>query len=641
MCGIAGLWDFQAAISDEALQVDAQNMAASLKHRGPDASGAWCDEKTGIALSHARLAIIDLSESGRQPMVSASGRYIIAYNGEIYNFTELRRELEATGLIFKGHSDTEVLLEACSRWGVEETVSRLIGMFAFALWDRQDKRFTLVRDRMGIKPLYWGWSGKRLVFASELKAFQALDGFEPAIDADALASYFRYGYVPAPSTVYRDVKKLEPGCMLTVESGGSVESRAYWSLSDVFKAAPFDGTETEALEALETLLSDAVDRRMIADVPLGAFLSGGIDSSLVVALMQAKRNESVRTFSIGFDQEGYNEAGHAKAVAAHLGTDHTELYVSPGEAQGVISDLPDYYDEPFADSSQIPTFLVSRMTRKHVTVALSGDGGDELFAGYNRYTLGETLWRKSRVLPGFMRNAAAGTIRCLTEENWDGLTGWLPGRPAHFGLQMHRGARALEAETAEALHRGIVSLWENPSQIVPTGREVAARAESLEGLSLGVVEQMQAIDQATYLPDDILTKVDRASMAVSLEARVPLLDHRVVEFAARLPRHLKVRAGKGKWILRTLLARHIPQEMIDRPKMGFSIPLAQWLRGPLRDWAEDLLSEAELKKCGLLDPAPVRKAWTEHLSGRVNRSAPLWAVLMFQAWHRRWMEKRS
>ena len=518
-------------------------------------------------------------------------------------------------------------------------------MFAFALWDRELRTLTLVRDRFGIKPLYWGEVDGKLLFGSELKALMALGGWTRDIDRDALAAYMRFSYVPAPHSIFRGVHKLSPGHLLTW-TAGKVEIEEYWSLRDVASqglADPFDLGDGEAVDELDRLLRDAVKRRMVADVPVGAFLSGGIDSSAVVAAMQAESAIPVHTFSIGMGEAGYNEAEYAKAVAKHLGTHHTELYVSPDDARAVIPALPTHFDEPFADSSQIPTFLVSQMARKSVTVALSGDGGDELFCGYNRYLVGERMWRRIRPLPEFVKRALTVGIRRLSPDQWDALGKALPKnlRPRILGIKAHKVADAMSMRDQDELFRSLVSIWADPESIVPGAREPhgvmwdTALADEVPPFQ----ERMQVMDGLTYLPDDILTKVDRASMAVSLEARVPLLDHRIAEFACRLPRHMRVRDGQGKWILRQVLSRRVPRELFERPKMGFGIPVGEWLRGPLRDWAEDLLDPVKLEDDGLLNAAPIRAAWDAHLSGRVNNEMKLWTVLMFQAWRDNWQNQ--
>jgi len=640
MCGIAGVLDFKRCSGEDELKQFAARMAGALHHRGPDAQGVWVEPEAGIALGHARLSIIDLSAAGSQPMASASGRYVLSYNGEVYNAGELRAELEKEGHRFRGHSDTEVIVEGFSAWGVLDTIERLIGMFALAVFDRKERVLTLVRDRLGIKPLYWGQIDGRIAFASELKALAPLPGFPPEIDRDALASYLCTGYVPAPASIYRGISKLEPGTMLEVRADGVVRSYTYWSALDVAlrgQLLPMKADEAEAAAQLEALLTDAVTRRMVADVPLGVFLSGGTDSSTVAALMQANSQTPVRSFSIGFHEEAYNEADAARAVARHLGTDHTELYVSAAEAQSVVPQLPQIYDEPFADASQIPTFLVSEMTRKHVTVALSGDGGDELFAGYNRYAQGLRAVQALRRLPGPFTGTVSQLILGLSPQNWDMILAILPSRirPRQPGDKLHKLAAVLGAEPGD-YYRILVSPWAEAWKLVrgaakpnpaPFGAAVRGRFET-------ELAWMQYADMATYLPDDILTKVDRASMAVSLEARVPLLDHRVVDFAWRLPTDLKIRGGQGKWLLRQVLYKYLPKKLVERPKMGFAVPIDAWLRGPLKDWASDLLEPTAMAQAGFLDPAPIRAKWTEHLSRRRNWQHFLWNVLMFEAWRR-------
>lgn len=613
-------------------------MADSLYTRGPDDSGVWCDAAAGIALGFRRLSIIDLSPLGHQPMISASGRYVLTYNGEVYNFQELRAELEAGGVTFRGHSDSEVILEGFAHWGLETTVRRMIGMFALALWDREARELHLLRDRLGIKPLYWGRQGDLFLFGSELKAFQQHPGFAARIDRDALASYLRFAYVPTPHAIYRGVCKLQPGTILTLAEGREPSERTYWSMAEVVcrgRAEPLDLGDEEALDQLDLLVRDAVGRRMVADVPLGAFLSGGIDSSSVVAAMQAQINRPVRSFSIGFHEADFDEAVHAKAVARHLDTDHTELYVEPEHARAVIPKLPRIYDEPFADSSQIPTFLVSELARRHVTVSLSGDGGDELFAGYNRYVLASQIWGRIGWAPAGLRCGLARSLRLLSPAVWNQLFGLVPEarRPAQAGDKVHKLSRVLEGGPDD-LYRQLVSQWDEPERLVPGAREhkgplFNGQAESLLPDRLG---RMQYLDSITYLPDDILTKVDRASMAVSLEARVPLLDHRIVEFVWRLPERFKMRNGQSKWLLRQLLYRYVPRKLIDRPKMGFGVPIDAWLRGPLRDWAEALLDERRLRDEGFLEPRQIRQRWDEHRTGTRNWHYPLWTVLMFQAW---------
>jgi asparagine synthase (glutamine-hydrolysing) len=627
-------------------------MADQLVHRGPDDSGVWVDAEAGIALGFRRLSIVDLSPAGHQPMTSSNGRYIIVFNGEVYNFRELRKDLESRGHTFRGHSDTEVMLEAVSEWGLETAVKKFVGMFAFALWDRRERMLHLVRDRLGIKPLYCGWQGKTLLFASELKALRVHPDFDPEINRGALALYLRYGYIPQPYSIYRGISKLPPGHILSLRAGAQASPEvsrkaSYWSAKEVYESAaanPFRGSEGEAIEELDRLLRDSVRLRMIADVPLGAFLSGGIDSSTVVALMQAQCNRPVKTFTIGFHAQEFNEAAHAKTVAAHLGTEHTELYVTPRETMDVIPKLPTLYDEPFADSSQIPTYLVSAMTRRHVTVSLSGDGGDELFGGYLRYSNARQFWAMARRFPHFTRNALARFLRVCKPATYDRLIGGLGSllprlaRPSSVGERMYRLAEVMTASNPEELYRHLVSYWKSPTEVVLNAEEPPALlTQSSEWARLADISQrMMFLDLATYLPDDILAKVDRASMGVSLEARVPILDHRVVEFAARVPISMKISSGQGKWLLRQVLYRYVPRELVERPKMGFSVPIEDWLRGPLRDWAEGLLNQDRLRKEGFLRPEPIRELWVEHLSGQRNWQGHLWNVLMFEAWQEKW-----
>lgn len=638
MCGIAGFIDWQARTSADRLNKLAQNMGDSLRHRGPDDGGIWSDAAAGIGLAQRRLSIVDLSPMGHQPMISATGRFVMVYNGEVYNFIEMRRELEAQGHTFRGHSDTEIILEACEHWGIEITIKRLIGMFAIALWDRESRQMWLIRDRLGIKPLYWGQFSNTLIFGSELKALLEHPDCGTEIDRNALTAFMRHNYVPAPHSIYKGIRKLRQGHILRLAAGQPPREEPFWDLREVVRngqATRLDSlSDTEATDQLETLLRDAIGRRMIADVPLGAFLSGGVDSSTVVALMQAQSTRPVKTFSIGFNEPGFNEAEHAKQVARHLGTDHTELYVEPQHALDVIPDLPRWFDEPFADSSQIPTFLVSQMTRRHVTVALSGDGGDELFAGYTRYHLAQTLWRSIGRMPRPVRGAAARTLRSLSPMAWDTLLQVVPRlRSMQAGDKIWKLAAVLE-QNGDQIYKRLISHWEDPASVVLGGHEPPSLLDdpAVPVLVPNFLERMQYLDTATYLPDDILVKVDRASMAVALEARVPLIDHRVVEFAWRLPQRFKLRDGQSKWLLRQVLYRHVPRHLIERPKMGFGVPIDRWLRGPLRDWAEALLSVDRLKRDGLFDPTQVRQKWVEHLSGRRNWQYLLWDVLMAQAW---------
>jgi asparagine synthase (glutamine-hydrolysing) len=645
MCGIAGIWDRRHKSAPATVAAVAETMTETLRHRGPDEGAVFADAEAGFALGHRRLSIIELSPAGAQPMISSCGRFVISYNGEVYNAAELRPELEAAGRRFRGHCDTEVIVEGAAVWGVQATIRRLIGMFAIALWDRRERVLYLIRDRLGIKPLYWANFDDRVLFGSELKALRADTSWTPALDRDSLAAYLRFAYVPAPRTIYRAVQKLPPGTILTVRDRGSPEIASFWSLADVARSgqsARLEVSEEEATAQLDALLRDAVGRRMVADVPLGAFLSGGIDSSTVVALMQAQSARPVRSFSIGFRERGFDEAPHASEVARYLGTDHTELYVSPDHAVSVIPNLATIYDEPFADSSQIPTFLISEMTRRHVTVALSGDGGDELFGGYTRYFRGRALWRLIRCVPQPARGLAAAGIRAVSPSAWSTLGALIPEpmRPAQFGIKMHKLAGVFAADSEpEALYRQIVSQWTDPEATVIDGFEPDCFLDErrIKELVPDFVERMQYLDTVTYLPDDILTKVDRASMAVSLEVRVPLLDHRVVAFSWMLPSAMKAADGVGKRMLRRVLNRYVPRDLTERPKMGFAVPIKDWLRGPLRAWADPLLDERRLAAEGIFHPEPIVKRWREHLAGLHDWHDSLWAVLMFQAWKDHWL----
>jgi len=642
MCGIAGFWQTKRG-SEDPLEV-LNRMGGELAHRGPDDSGIFHDGETGIGLAFRRLSILDLSPEGHQPMSSASGRYVMVFNGEVYNFEEIRAELGARQ--WRGHSDTEVMLAAFESWGVESAVKRFVGMFAFALWDRQERKLYLVRDRLGIKPLYYGCVGRNFVFGSELKAVRQYPDFQPDIDRDVLTLYLRHNYVPSPHCIYKGLYKLPPGHFLMLDSAmGALVPQPFWSAREVAREglrSPFSGLEAEAIDQLHKRLLSAVRLRMIADVPLGAFLSGGIDSSTVVALMQAESSRPVKTFTIGFHEDGYNEATHAKAVAKHLGTDHTELYLTPQDALNVVPLLPSMYDEPFSDPSQIPTFLVSKLARESVTVSLSGDGGDELFGGYNRYLFTRRIWNLFKVLPKSARKAATQLLRAASPSSIDRcfrlLRPILPRklRLAIPGDKAHKLAALLSVESSEALFYRALSHWENPTEVVLNSQEPGTVLASIADSSWpsNLEEVMMLTDQLNYLPDDILTKVDRASMAVSLEARVPILDHRVVQFAWKLPLHFKIRNGISKWILRQVLYKYVPAELLERPKMGFGLPIDRWLRGPLREWAEDLLSVKSLEQHGLLNADPIRLKWCEHLSGDRNWQYLLWDILAFQDWFR-------
>lgn len=639
MCGIAGI--YQSTESGSALANTARKISQSLSHRGPDDAGEWYDAPARLVLIHRRLSILDQSLAGHQPMVSPSGRFVIAFNGEVYNHLDIRKsiEREVGSFQWRGRSDTETLLAAIEVWGLKKTLRRSIGMFAIALWDKASRALTLARDRMGEKPIYYGWQQGVFIFGSELKALKAHPAFESKIDRGAIALQMRHNYIPAPYSIYHGIRKLPPGCCVEVAKSSYMQGEPwpYWSFSAALERArmnPFVGTDSEAVQALDGLLSSAVSQQMIADVPLGAFLSGGIDSSAIVALMQSKSLRPVKTFTIGFREENYNEAISAKAVAAHLGTDHTELYVSSQQALDVISRLPTLYDEPFSDSSQIPTFLVSEMTRHHVKVSLSGDGGDELFGGYNRYHMTSSMWKRISKLPVPLRQLIASLLRLLPPNRWDLLSKWIPGGDLHanFGDKIHKGASVLASSTPEQLYTNFVTHWSDPASLVIGGIEYPTQVTAPQFSLDGMIEQMMALDLVSYLPDDILCKVDRAAMGVSLETRVPMLDHRLVEFSCQLPLRMKIRGGQGKWILRQVLYKYIPKELVDRPKMGFGVPIDTWLRGPLRDWAESLLDESRLRREGYFRPEPIRKKWLEHLSGKRNWQYHLWDVLMFNQW---------
>lgn len=629
MCGIAGVFS-SSTIRPGTLAA----MTDSLAHRGPDDSGTWIDAGAGVGLGHRRLSILDLSPLGRQPMHSACGRYVIVYNGEVYNFAALRAELEPLGHGFRGGSDTEVMLAAFAQWGVEGAVSRFVGMFAFAVWDRAERRLYLVRDRLGIKPLYYGWAGDAFLFASELKAFRQYPGFDPSLDRDALSLYFRHNYVPAPWTIYQRARKLEPGCILALDApAGEPRLTTYWSALDAWnhgEANPFAGTEEEAADRLEALLADAVRMRLVSDVPLGALLSGGIDSSLVVALMQRASDAPVKTFSIGFHEAGYDESGHAREVAEYLGTDHAELYVTPREMLDVVPSIPGHWDEPFADPSQVPTCCVCALTRNHVTVALSGDGGDELFAGYQRYFWMERWARVARV-PLRVREFFAPIVRNIP-----------PGMFRIFGAlgqKLRWRVDMLGMREFAEFYLYFMSHDRSPGLLVPGSREPESPMTRRHALTpQDRIRQMTFWDTRAYLPDDILTKTDRASMAVGLELRVPILDHRVVEFAATLPTHMKVADGEGKRVLRRILYRHVPRDIVDRPKMGFGIPLREWLGAELSDWCRDTLSLSRIKSQGYLDAGEVGRMLKAFYSGDSAQCQPLWNTLMFQAWLDQWGE---
>jgi asparagine synthase (glutamine-hydrolysing) len=641
MCGIAGFFNPPTSCPSHEMNAIVTAMTDAIILRGPDDAGAWVESASGIALGHRRLSILDLSPLGHQPMSSADGRFIIVFNGEIYNFQDLRAELEPLGHTWRGHSDTEIMLAAFRQWGVIAATQRFNGMFAFAVWDKQERVLHLARDRMGEKPLYYGWIGETFVFASELKALKRFPGFNAAVDREALTSLLRFNYIPDPLCIYQGFKKLPPAAMLSLKAPSErPQPGYYWSLPHVVERGldnPFKGTEAEAIDTFESMLKKAVGMRMISDVPLGAFLSGGIDSSLIVAMMQKQSARPVRTFTIGFHEKQYNEAEIAKSVAKHLGTEHTEMYVTGEDALNVIPQLPALYDEPFADYSQIPTHLVCKMARQHVTVALSGDAGDELFGGYERYAMGRSLHSKFAWMPPAMKKMAAAALTVMPAGAMNSVGAkLLPKSKRHIpvGDKLHKLAEVVAAPGMETLYLNLMSYWKKPTDIVIDGKDpvtAITNTKSWPRVS-DFTHRMMYLDMETYLPGDILTKVDRAAMGVSLEGRIPLLDTNLIEFAWSIPYSMKVRDGKGKWLMRETLYRHVPKTMIDRPKQGFGIPLEIWLRGPLREWAEDLLSESRLKREGFFHPDPIRQKWQEHLSGTRNWHFYLWDILMFQAW---------
>ncbi len=615
------------------LSVFAKQMGDALVTRGPDDYGIWVDPEEGIAFAHRRLSIIDLSPEGHQPMVSASGRYVVSYNGEIYNYRELRAQLDYP---WRGQSDTEVLLAAVEAWGVEKALAAFNGMFGFALWDRQEKTLTLARDRMGEKPVYYGWVGDQFVFASELKAFRQLPGWPPTINRDALTLLMRYSYIPSPHSIYENIFKMRPAHFLQIRPGQtSLETKPYWSyeaMVDRSLKSALVCSQEEAVNGLDMRLKHAVGQRMMADVPLGVFLSGGVDSSTIAALMQAQSSQPVRTFTIGFTEQGYDEAPYARAVARHLGTEHTEIYISSNEAAEVIPQLPAIYDEPFADSSQIPTYLVSKFARKHVTVALSGDGGDEVFGGYNRYIRGPALWNTLSAVPLGARMMAAKLLLTAHDALANKIVPEGASRMARLVRKLGNYYEKAGTATAEEFYLKLCSILDHPERIVLGGKEPSLLRVERKPATLNYAEWMMMQDALTYFPGDILTKVDRASMAVSLETRTPFTDPELMGFAWQLPLRMKIHQGKGKMLLRQLLYRYVPEALIERPKAGFAAPIGAWLRGPLQSWGADLLSEASLKQQGFFDPATVRAMWDTHQSGQRDMEQKLWNLLMFQSW---------
>jgi len=647
MCGIAGFLT-ESPSNHSNIQKIATRMISVLQHRGPDDGGTWTDERAGIALGHRRLSILDLSEAGHQPMHSHCERYVVVFNGEIYNHLDLRKKIKVSSAAgsqtvcgWRGHSDTETLLAGIMQWGVKETLRSSVGMFAFALWDRRERLLTLARDRMGEKPLYYGWQGDTFLFGSELKAVKNHPKFQARIDRGALALFLHYNYVPTPYSIYEGICKLPPGTFLEIKAEKHhADPIPYWSLTEVAEkglSEPFSGSDEEALEVLAGHMRKAVGRQMLSDVPLGTLLSGGFDSTVITALMQADNPNPVRTFTIGFNESEYSEAGHARAVARHLGTDHTELHLTAGDALALIPQLPMMYDEPFGDSSQLPTHLVMSLARRHVTVALSGDGGDELFGGYNRYFLAPKMWSYVCRIPTVLRQFLGTGLTALSVEMVNFLAGPLAKRAgiALPGDKTNKlGLRLRKIHSIDDLYVSLVSEWPRPADMTGCRNMPSNLQDERERWPrmADPVARMMVLDGLTYLPDDILVKVDRAAMAVSLETRAPFLDRDLIEFAWSLPMDMRIRNGKGKWLLRQLVYRYVPRKLMERPKMGFGIPLDSWLRGPLREWAEDLLAEDRLRKEGYLDPVYIRTAWRKHSAGQASYGYRLWSVLMFQAW---------
>lgn len=648
MCGLAGFLGVDSVFEEPPAHT-LRRMTNALAHRGPDDAGHWIDREVGVALGHRRLAILDLSPAGQQPMHSACGRYVIVFNGEIYNYQALRDELKPHRISWRGRSDTEVLLASIVEFGIDGALKRCVGMFAFALWDRQERVLTLARDRIGEKPLYYGWQKGIFLFGSELKAMRAHPAFRSEIDRDAITLFLRYNYVPAPHSIYKGIYKLSPGTFVQVGPACPSRSTAampipYWSAHDTAAAGlseRFAGSDIDAVDELDRLLRRSVAGQLMADVPLGAFLSGGIDSSTIVALMQALSSRPVKTFSVGFHEADYNEAEYAKAIARHLGTEHSELYVTPKDSLDVIPRLPQTWDEPFSDASQIPMLLIAELTRRYVTVSLSGDGGDELFGGYGRHAELRWLWDRIKRWPISVRRLAASAITTISPAMLTRMaSSLLHLAPRHLrysnaGERLYKLAEVIVLSDPETIYRdALISHWKDPAAVVIGGTEpeTLVKARSRWPDIADYTERMMWLDLVTYLPDDVLVKVDRAAMAVSLETRAPFLDHRIVEFAWRLPLFMKIRHGQGKWILRQVLHRYVPKELTERPKAGFAVPIDSWLRGPLRDWAAALLDPTRLANEGFLHAMPIARKWQEHLAGRRNWQYPLWGVLMFQAW---------
>ncbi|MFY0214355.1 asparagine synthase (glutamine-hydrolyzing) [Bacillus cereus] len=648
MCGFTGYVTRNSNYSEKEMLEDLLQMNNSIIHRGPDSGGTWINAERGIALGHRRLAIVDLTPEGHQPMYSNSGRYVIVFNGEIYNFQKLKEKIIAYSpeyaSKFRGNSDTEVILASIELFGIEKAVDSFIGMFAFSIFDLKENKLHLVRDRVGEKPLYYGWNNNHFLFGSELKSIVAHPHCHKEINRNALTLYLRHNYIPAPYSIYEGINKLEPGKHLILDLNSYKEEiRTYWSFENIITQGIYsknNKSEDDILEELEWLIKDSVKQQMLADVPLGAFLSGGIDSSTIVALMQQQSSKPVKTFSMGFNEDAYNEAQYAKEVARYLGTDHTEMYVTPQEALNVIPKLPVLYDEPFSDSSQIPTFLVSQLAKQHVTVSLSGDAGDELFGGYSRYQLGANSWGKLGRIPEVLRTGGATALKGISVDNWNRYFNWLSpmlaktGRRGAVGDKMHKIAEVIGVKDFDEFYQRLISHWKNPDEIIINGKEPNYAFTDLNRkLKLENPHQnMMYLDSITYLPDDILVKVDRAAMGVSLETRVPFLDHRIIEFAWKMPNSMKIREGTGKWALRQVLYKHVPQNLIDRPKKGFGVPIDQWLRGPLKEWCEYLLDGKRLNDQGILNPEPILQKWKEHKEGTRDWHYYLWDILMLQAW---------
>tara|TARA_B110000902_G_scaffold259270_1_gene330315 strand:- start:242 stop:2194 length:1953 start_codon:yes stop_codon:yes gene_type:complete len=643
MCGFVGYVDLHG--NCQYMPSILSSMSSEIYHRGPDSDGTWLDNDLGIGLAHRRLSIQDLTSSGHQPMLSQSGRFVLIYNGEVYNFRDIRKELTALNVKFKGLSDTEVILSAIEVWGIDSALMKFNGMFSFALWDRQNKELTIARDRMGEKPLYYGTVKGVFLFGSELKALKKHPSWTGSIDRDALSTYMRFSFVPTPYCIYKGINKLKGGHYKVINfSNGTMNERevCYWSHKSTAKEGvnnPFTDIKSTS-STLDSLLNNSINEQLVADVPVGSFLSGGIDSSLVVAIMQNQSNKPINSFSIGFDESGYNEAHHAKKVARYIGTNHNELYVSGEDARETIPYLPSIYDEPFADESQIPTYLVSKLAKENVTVSLSGDGGDELFGGYNRYTKGASLYSSLSHIPKPLKKILSKGITSLNVRGWDKIYNCMLPKLSNaneeykIGDKLHKLAKVIDAESIEGMYKGLVSHWDFPNDVVLNGKEYPSVIDDVNLLSEfeGNVETMMFLDQILYMSDGILTKVDRAAMSVSLETRVPLLDRNIVEFSWKVPLSMKIRDGKGKWILRELLYQYVPKDLIERPKMGFSIPIAEWLRGPLSEWAEELLSEKRLMSDGFFNVEEIRTIWIEHKLGIENRQQKIWNVLMFQSW---------